>query len=111
MHGPVDLSQDVEALVLDPCYLGTGVEADAMNLPVRVEWHSGFRVAINAIRQFPEYRGRRYVELATTLAIDGWLTPAIIGSAAASEQYENDDLKKVWHYLARFAEIDHDVDK
>jgi hypothetical protein len=108
VHGPVDLSKDVEALVLDSCYLGTDVEADAMALPVRVESHSGFRVAIDVVYQFPVYRGQRVVELAETLAVDGWLTPAIIGSAAASHQYANDDLKKVWHYVARFAKIDHD---
>lgn len=108
VHGPVNLSEDVEALVLDPCHVGTRVEADALTLPVRVEWHSGFRVAIDTVHQFPDYRGQRYVELAATLAVDGWLTPVIIGTAAASGQYANDDLKKVWHYLARFAEIKND---
>lgn len=102
VHGPVSLSQDVEALVLDPCFLGTQVEADALRLPVRVEWHSGFRVSIDTVRQFPEYRGQRFVDLAATLAIDGWITPAAIGIAAASGQYSHDDLKKVWHYVARF---------
>lgn len=105
VHGPLNLSEDVEALVLDPCYAGTSVEADALMLPVPVEWHSGFRVAIDTVCQFPNYRGQRYVDLAATLAVDGWLTPAIIGKASASAQFPYDDLKKVWHYLARFAEI------
>ena len=57
---------------------------------------------------FPEYRGQRYVDLEATLAVDGWLTPAIIGNAASSGKYANDDLKKVWHYLARFAKVEND---
>ncbi len=103
VHGPVSLSQDVEALVLDKCYHGTQVSVDAMKLPVAVEWHSGFCVSVDTIRQFPDYRGQMIVELADTLAVDGWITPAIIGMAAASGKYSYDDLKKVWHYVARFA--------
>ncbi|XZE51499.1 DUF3626 domain-containing protein [Planctomycetaceae bacterium SH139] len=106
VHGPVSLLQDVEALVLDECYRGTQVSVDAMKLPVRVEWHCGFRVSIGTIRQFPDYRGETIVKLAETLAVDGWITPAIIGMAVASEDYSYDDLKKVWHYVARFAIID-----
>ncbi len=33
VHGPVSLSQDVEALVHDKCYHGTKVSVDAMKLP------------------------------------------------------------------------------
>jgi hypothetical protein len=103
VHGPVSLLQDVEALVLDECYRGTQVSVDAMKLPVRVEWHSGFRVSIGTIRQFPSYRGEAIVSLADTIAVDGSITPAIIGAAAVSGKYSYDDLKKVWHYVARFA--------
>lgn len=106
VHGPLCLSQDVEALVLDRCYHGTQVSVDAMKLPVRVEWHSGFRVSVDTILEFPEYRGKKILELAVTLAVDGWITPAIIGMAAASEEYSYDDLKKAWHYVARFAIVD-----
>ena len=106
VHGPVSLSQDVEALVLDECYRGTQVSVDAMKLPVRIEWHSGFHVSIGTIRQFPDYRGETIVKLADTLAIDGCITPAIIGAATVSGKYSYDDLKKVWHYVARFAITD-----
>ncbi|MEQ1906817.1 MAG: DUF3626 domain-containing protein [Pirellulaceae bacterium] len=106
VHGPVSLLQDVEALVLDECYRGTQVAVDAMKLPVRVEWHSGFRVSISSIRQFPDYRGETIVKIADTLAVDGCITPAIIGAAAVSGRYSYDDLKKVWHYVARFAIIE-----
>lgn len=103
VHGPVSLLQDVEALVLDECYRSTQVYVDAMKLPIPVEWHSGFRVSIGTIRQFPDYRGETIVELADTLAVHGCVTPAIIGTAAVSGKYSYDDLKKVWHYVARYA--------
>jgi hypothetical protein len=89
-------------LVLDPCYAGSVVEAQARALPVRLEWHSGFSVTIQTIRSHSAYRGERYVELASSLTTDDVLTPALIGRAAAAGRYEPDDLKKVWHYLARF---------
>ncbi|MEZ6049722.1 MAG: DUF3626 domain-containing protein, partial [Planctomycetaceae bacterium] len=106
VHGPVCLSRDVEALVLDECYHGTAVALDAMKLPVHVEWHSGFRVSLDTIHQYPDYRGPSILRLADSLAVDGWLTPEIIGMAAASGSYAYDDLKKVWHYVARFAVTD-----
>ena len=111
VHGPLHLSTDVEALVLDPSYKGTCVEADAQKLPICVEWHSGFRVAIDILRQFPDYRGARYVELAASLAVDGWLTPKVIGDAAVSGRYSNDDVKRVWHYLARFGNAEETADE
>jgi hypothetical protein len=103
VHGPVSLLKDVEALVLDECYRGTQVSVDAMKLPIRVEWHSGFRVSIDTIRRFPDYRGEAIVKVADTLAVDGFITPAHIGAAAVSGKYSYDNLKKVWHYVARFA--------
>lgn len=103
LHGPVSLAEDVEALVLDECYRETQVSVDAMKLPVAIEWHSGFRVSLDTIRQFPDYRGEPIVTLVGILAVDGHITPAVIGAAAVSGKYSFDDLKKVWHYVARFA--------
>lgn len=36
------------------------------------------------------------------LARDGELTPAVVGDAARTGRYDSRDLKKVWHYIARF---------
>ena len=33
---------------------------------------------------------------------DQWLTPALIGSASRTGRYEEQALKRVWHYVARF---------
>jgi hypothetical protein len=102
VHGPVRLDTDAEALVLDPCYRGSAVEAAARQLPCPLEWHAGFRVAVAEVRRHPEYRGERYTVLAAELAEDGQLDPRIIGDAARSGRYAEQDLKRVWHYLARF---------
>lgn len=105
VHGPLRLHEDVEALVLDPCYRGTEVDTLARELPCRTEWHSGFRLPVEELRRHPQYRGPEYVQLGLALAVDGWLTPALIGEAARSELYDMQDLKKVWHYLARFGDL------
>jgi hypothetical protein len=101
-HGPLRFADDVEAIVLDPCYRGTEVERDASTLPCSVEWHEGFRLSSAVLAQYPEYRGREYVELGLSLARDGWLTPKDIGDASRTGKYDAQSLKRVWHYVARF---------
>ncbi|XXT52046.1 DUF3626 domain-containing protein [Sorangium sp. So ce542] len=98
-------SADPTLLVLDPCYRGTDVDALARELPCPIEWHAGFRLPVEVLRQHPEYRGPEHVELGLALAVDGYLTPALIGDAARSGQYDLQDLKRVWHYLARFGDL------
>ncbi|BFU44367.1 DUF3626 domain-containing protein [Krasilnikovia sp. MM14-A1004] len=102
VHGPVRIDGDVEALVLDPSYRGTGVEAAAARLPCPLEWHHGFRLTVAELRRHPGYRGPEYVELGAQIAADGPLTPRVIGDAARTGRYDPQHLKKVWHYLARF---------
>ncbi|WP_237718167.1 DUF3626 domain-containing protein [Cupriavidus sp. BIS7] len=104
IHGPIRLSEDVEALVLDPCYQGTEIEVQAHRLPCAIEWHPGFRLPVETLRQYPEYRGKKYVDLGLKIARDGCLDPACIGKAACTGAYDPQDLKKVWHYLARYGE-------
>lgn len=102
VHGPVRLDRDVEALVLDPSYRGTDVETAAHRLPCRLEWHPGLRLSVTDLRRHPQYRGQRYVDLGAAIAVDGHLDPRTIGDAAGSGRYDQQDLKRVWHYLARF---------
>jgi len=104
VHGPVRVDSDVEALVLDPSYRGTEVEVLARRLPCAVEWHPGFVLEVETLRQHPSFRGAEYVELGMSIAHDGYLTPRILGEAARSGKYDVQDLKKVWHYLARFGD-------
>jgi hypothetical protein len=102
VHGVVELGRDVEALVLDPCYRGTFVEAAAARLGCPVEWHGGFRLAVAELRRYPEYRGASFVRLGESLARDGWLDPGMLGDASRTGAYDVQALKRVWHYVARF---------
>jgi hypothetical protein len=104
VHGPIDLARDVDALVLDPCFRGTEVDSLARLLPCAVEWHAGFRLPVAMLRRYPDYRGQRYIDLAAQLASDGMLDPACLGRAARDGDADPQDLKKVWHYLARFGD-------
>lgn len=102
VHGPVHLAADVEALVLDPCYQDTDVERLARRLPCPLEWHEGFSVAVETLRANPDYRGPQYVALGIALARDGILNPSVIGDASRAGRYDDQALKRVWHFLARF---------
>lgn len=102
VHGPLRLARDVEALVLDPCFRGTDVERAARRLPCPVEWHAGFRLGVGELRAHPTYRGREYVELGLSLARAGHLDPKVVGDASRTGQYDDQALKRVWHYVARF---------
>lgn len=102
VHGVVDLGRDVEALVLDPCYRGTPTETAARRLDCPVEWHGGFTLTTAELRRHPEYRGPEFVRLGASLARDGRLDPRILGDASRTGQYDEQALKRVWHYVARF---------
>jgi hypothetical protein len=102
VHGPVRLDRDVEALVLDPSFRGTPVNAAADRLPCAVQWHPGFALSVAELRRHPDYRGARFVELGARIAEDGWLDPRIVGAAVSTGKYDPQDLKRVWHYVARF---------
>jgi hypothetical protein len=105
VHGPLRLACDVEALVLDPSFHGTDVEALATALPCPIEWHQGFRLHVDELQQHPDYRGPEFVALGLALAVDGYLTPRIIGDAARTDRYDPQALKRVWHYVARFGDL------
>ena len=100
VHGPVSVEADVEALVLDPGYRGTEVEEAAHRLPCAVEWHPGFRLHVDELRRHPGYRGPEYVDLGVEIAVGGVLTPKAIGDVR--DRHDQQDLKKVWHLLARY---------
>jgi len=104
-HGSIVLSDDVEALVLDKCYRETDVEVAARKLPCKIEWHPGFKLDTKTLKLHPEYRGDEYVELGLKLAQDGLLDAKIIGDASRSGKYDQQALKRVWHYVARFGGV------
>ncbi|WP_423194739.1 DUF3626 domain-containing protein [Cupriavidus sp. H18C2] len=107
VHGGVVIDRDVEAIVLDPSFRHSEVEALAHALPCRVEWHAGFRAEADLLRRQSEYRGSAVAKLAASLAGAHPLTPVRIGEAARSGQYDPQMLKQVWHCLARFGNSNH----
>jgi hypothetical protein len=102
VHGAVDIARDVEALVLDPCYRATPVEDLARQLGCPVEWHGGFTISTADLLENPDYRGPEFVRLGASLAGDGPLTPRLIGDASRTGRHDEQALKRVWHYVARF---------
>ncbi|MEV5849395.1 DUF3626 domain-containing protein [Streptomyces sp. NPDC051985] len=102
VHGGVRLDRDVEALVLDAGYRSTPVAAAARRLPFPVEWHPGYRLTVAGLRRHADYRGPEYAELGALIAEKGVIDPRIIGDAARTGRYAIQDLKMVWHTLARF---------
>ena len=109
VHGPVRLDRDVEAIVLDPAYRGTDIERLAGTLPCSVEWHAGFQVRVEVLQRQPEYRGREFVDLGVALARNGWLNPRLLGDAFRAGTFDEQALKRVWHYIARFGAPEEDV--
>lgn len=102
VHGGVRVADDVEAVVLDPCFRDGPVHEAAGRLGCDVEWHPGFRVDVADLPD--DYRGPEHVVLARELARarDGELVPATIGDAARAGAHDPQALKRVWHLLARF---------
>lgn len=98
VHGPVRFDTDVEAVVLDPCFADTDVERAARRLGCAIEFHAGFRASADDLD--PEYRGAHIVELARSLADE--LTPSVIGDAARAGEHPPQEIKQVWHCLARY---------
>ncbi|MET7767951.1 DUF3626 domain-containing protein [Nocardia sp. NPDC005366] len=101
VHGPVDIATDVEALVLDRSYRGTPIEDAAADLACPVRWHPGFVVDMDKVAQHSGYRGEYIVEVARAVADRDVLNARILGVARGAG-FEPGELKKVWHYLARY---------
>jgi hypothetical protein len=102
VHGIVELESDVEAVVLDPCYAGTAIEDQAGALGVPVEWHEGRRLTVDTLAEHPHFRGPHIVDVGCRIADGGVLDAATIGQAVRLGDEDPQDLKRVWHHVARF---------
>ncbi|MFY8351137.1 DUF3626 domain-containing protein [Pseudoalteromonas sp. SSM20] len=102
IHGGISLQDDIECVVLDPIYRGTEIELQANALGVPVKWHQGFLLSIEVMKQYPDYRGQQFIELAKQFAENGNINAKIVGEAVTKLGFDEQDVKKVWHYLARF---------
>lgn len=103
VHGRVSIFEDAEAVVLDPCYAETMLERQARAAGLEVQWHPGYELSVERLREIVAYRGPEAVALGLELADDaGRLTPATLDRARASHGVEPQVLKKLWHCLAAF---------
>ena len=102
IHGVLSIKDDIECLVLDPCYHSSVVEEHALKLGVPVKWHKGYELSLESMSLYPDYRGQRFIELAKEIAQNGFINPRLLGIAITQQGYDEQDIKKIWHYLARF---------
>lgn len=122
VHGPIDLSEDVERLVADPSFRGTptGEQLETMcnRYNIFLQWHPGFVLPASSVPS--HFRGptipplaRRIAEVAGTELLDA----AAIGVGAASahrrpERWSEwgtyDDVlrrfRQMWHVLVQFGQ-------
>lgn len=102
VHGDILIHQDIECLVLDPSFKNSEVENLASKLPFPLQWHAGFQLNIEALAGKDYFRGKKYTDIARAISEHGCIDPCIIGCALNRGSYEEQELKKVWHYLACF---------
>lgn len=105
VHGGVAVPEDVEALVLDPCYAGTDLEVSARSAGLPLEWHPGYVLETRVLATHASYRGAEVVVLGRALAEDGRLTPAVLGRARASRAIDPQLLKRLWHCVAALGRV------
>ncbi|TIC86661.1 DUF3626 domain-containing protein [Nocardioides sp. GY 10127] len=97
LHGGLEISRDVEALVIDPSDReACGESLERLACPI--EEHAGYRVTAEAID--PTYRGEVPITLARKLR--GEITPARLAAASRSGDYDPQAVKWLWHCTARF---------
>ena len=101
VHGVVDLTSDVEAIVLDPSHRDTVVETAARRLRLPVEWHEGRILPVARLDEHADYRDPDAVEVGHAIARDGLIDARTIGDAARTGRHHPQALKQVWHHTAR----------
>lgn len=104
VHGQVQLDRDVEAIVLDPSFQRTPIEDQAARLGVPVEWHEGRHLLVSELNRHPHFRGPRILQVGRRIATGGALDARTVGAAHHQTREDPQDLKKVWHHIARFGE-------
>ncbi|CAM3970321.1 DUF3626 domain-containing protein [Vibrio neonatus] len=102
IHGTISVKDDIECIVLDPIYSETQIAEQALLQGVPIKWHNGYELSIQEMARHPQYRGQEYIELARNLAQEGKINAKILGRAIVEQGYSEQEIKKVWHYLARF---------
>ena len=104
IHGPLNIVEDVEAIVLDPSYRATGVEEAARSLGCRVELHEGFCLSLDRLEDCEAFRGPEVANAVIRIAENEIATPAILGRARDC-LLEYQMAKWVWHCIAKFGHV------
>jgi len=102
IHGTLSLSRDVERLSLDPAFRGSEIEEQARRLPVKLDWHPGFKLSTEGIESLNFYRGEEVVALGLQLAQDAYLDPSLLRHTGLQSEEQVQTMKKLWHLIARF---------
>ncbi len=116
VHGSVSLASDVDALVVDPSFLGT-TTADYLSelctrYDVELQWHRGYRLRIEDVPR--DLRGPTMPSLAKRVGRERMLDVSMIGAAVRDLQANPEawkdrgtveevlqELKLLWHVLVR----------
>lgn len=101
VHGVLRMGEDVDAVVLDPSYRDTVIEAAAYRLGCRIEWHDGYRLNLDQLQDCGRFRGQAAAEAIVRIAVQDTVTPAILGSARDGA-LDSKTAKSVWHCMARY---------
>jgi hypothetical protein len=104
IHGSIFIEEAVEAIVLDPSYRDTFVEAAAHTLGCTVEWHKGFQLTVAQLDKCRKFRGEAAAEAIACISENGSVTPQSLGKARDTIlPYQI--AKSVWHCIAMFGEV------
>jgi hypothetical protein len=60
------------------------------------------RLSVEELARHPDYRGPHIVEVGRRIARDGTLDALAIGQAMLAGVEDSQDLKRVWHHIARY---------
>ncbi|MCL6423866.1 DUF3626 domain-containing protein [Brachybacterium sp. JHP9] len=103
-HGRISLRDDVEAIVMDPCFRHTDIEAAAHRLGLPVEWNEGRVLDLSTLDTHADYRGPAPVTVGHAIAQDGLLDARIIGLAVSTGRFAPQHLKQLWHLTAQWGQ-------
>jgi hypothetical protein len=104
VHGQVRLDTDVEAIMLDPSFRGTEIEDAARRAGPMIGWTEGRVLTVSELVRHPDFRGPTIVALGRALAEEDQLTARVIGATARRGEHDQQQLKKLWHLVARFGQ-------
>lgn len=102
VHGRIVLADDVEALVLDPCFRNTTIHEQATRLGLPLEWHPGRVLTLDVLDAHVDYRGPEPVRIGHDIAREGRIDARLIGDAVRANRYTTQPLKQLWHLTAQW---------